>query len=63
MSLSKAVQIREGLKFSLQGEFLNAFNHPTWGAGNTAVNAMGAGFGQTSPGGSRAIEIRANLEF
>lgn len=63
LSLSKGVSIREGVKFSLQGEFLNAFNHPTWGAGNVAVNAMGAGFGQTSPGGSRTIEVRANIEF
>jgi hypothetical protein len=69
MSLSKAVNIREGVKFSLQGEFLNATNHPTWGVNaaltpsQTQVNAMGAGFGQTSPGGARKVEVRANLEF
>ncbi len=65
LSLSKGIQIREGVRFSLQGEFLNAFNHPTWGADNSdaSVSDIGGGFARTSPGGARHIEIRANFEF
>jgi hypothetical protein len=71
MSMSKTVQIREGIKFSLQGEFLNATNHTTWTTGITPttptpaqVNQMNAGFGVTSAAsGGRVVEVRANIEF
>jgi len=64
ISVTKVVPIRDSVRFSLQGEFLDAFNHPTWGAGDAAVNTIGAGFGQSGAvGGARQVEIRANLEF
>jgi len=62
LSVSKAVAIREGMRFSLQGEFFNIFNHPEWDIGNTGVQSNV--FGQTGyPGGARYIEVRGNFEF
>jgi len=64
LSLSKAVTIRSGVKFSLQGEFLNAFNHPTFGVpSDVSVADLTGAFGRSSPGGARTVEIRANIEF
>lgn len=64
LSLSKAVAIREGIKFSLQGEFLNAFNHPTFGTpGDSSVADMTGAFARSTPSGARKVEIRANIEF
>jgi hypothetical protein len=69
LSITKAIPIRENLRFSLQGEFLNAFNHPNFGnyggyAMDTGVQD-GSGFGTVygTVNGARAIELRANLEF
>jgi hypothetical protein len=62
MSLTKRVTIHENLRFSLQGEFLNAFNHPVWG--NPNANVQSPGFGTSGvANGPRAIELRANVEF
>jgi len=62
ISVTKSVPIRENLRFSLQGEFLNAFNHPTFGTPSSSVTS--SSFGTTgAPGGARQIELRANLEF
>lgn len=67
LAISKAIAIRENLKFALQGEFLNVFNHPNFNNTNyqdTGVQDGGfgtsSGFGASAP---RAVEIRANLEF
>jgi hypothetical protein len=62
MSLSKAIAIREGMNFSLQGEFLNVFNHPGWDVGSTSLQDPNFGI-TSSVGGSRVIEVRANFEF
>ena len=63
MAVTKLVPIRENLRFSLQGEFLNAFNHPNFGtpSGSVQSSAFGTVTGPIS--GARAIELRANLEF
>jgi hypothetical protein len=62
MSITKAIPIKEGMRFTLQGEFLNVFNHPGWDIGDT--NLQSSTFGQTtSIGGSRIIEVRMNFEF
>ena len=69
MAITKSIPIRENIKFSLQGEFLNAFNHPNFGnyGGYSMDSGVqdGAGFGQTfgTVNGARTIEIRANLSF
>lgn len=64
MSITKAIPIAEGLRFNVQGVFLNVFNHPEWDV-NTGDNGLqGSTFGQTSNVvGSRIIEVRLNFEF
>jgi hypothetical protein len=65
MAITKYIPIHENLRFSLQGEFLNAFNHPNF-AGNGIDNGVqDGGFGTVfgPVNGARAIELRANLEF
>ena len=64
MSLSKVFPITERIRFSLQGEFLNAFNHPTfaWAGGAGSIQAFNFGTGYNN-NGPRNIELRANVEF
>jgi len=63
MSLNKSIPIRESIRMTLQSEFINVFNHPTFGLG--ALGIQGTNFGQATggPTGPRRIEIRANIEF
>jgi hypothetical protein len=64
MSLSKRFPITERIRFLLQGEFLNAFNHPTFswagGSNNLQSTTFGTAYNSNPP---RSIEIRANIEF
>jgi hypothetical protein len=62
-SLNKRIPIRESIRLALQGEFLNAFNHPTFGLPN--LNIQSTSFGQTTggPTAPRTVELRANIEF
>lgn len=79
ISISKHVPITEKLRFSLQAEMLNTFNHPSFqpgsgygcsyycyaaGGGFPNVQAFGFGIGGTSPSYlPRRIELRGNIEF
>ena len=68
MSVMKTIPIRESLRFTFQGAFLNALNHPTFGpvtSGASVANIQNQTFGQTTggPSGPRVVEFRANLEF
>jgi hypothetical protein len=76
LAVTKYVPIRENLRFSIQGEFLNVFNHANFGnyggyAMDTGVRdstGFGGVFGELNAGGpqgqfGRVIELRANLEF
>ncbi|MDE1155497.1 MAG: TonB-dependent receptor [Acidobacteriaceae bacterium] len=66
MSVSKAFPIRDTIQFRLQGEFLNAWNHPVFGSTRGSFDsgvqdpAFATGSVTNTP---RVIEIRANLEF
>jgi hypothetical protein len=68
MSISKQFPITERVRLSLQGEFLNAFNHPTfaWAGGTPGTSQniqafnFGTGYNNNTP---RNIELRANIEF
>ena len=66
MSLTKRIAITERIRFVLQAEFLNAFNHPVF-AFNTnagANNLQNPNFGTAyNSNGPRNIELRANIEF
>jgi hypothetical protein len=76
LSLSKTVPLHEELRFRLQAEFLNAWNHPVFGDANGngyvdgRIQDYGFGLGGVSnessgetPGFGRVIEIRANIDF
>lgn len=63
MSISKSVTLKHQMNFNMQGEFLNAFNHPTWGVGDTGLQDSTFGQSFFGVGGTRVIEIRANFEF
>jgi hypothetical protein len=64
VSVTKAIAIKEGLRFNVQGVFLNVFNHPEWDVNTGTAGLQGSAFGQTSNvGGARVIEVRLNFEF
>jgi hypothetical protein len=69
MSLSKSIPITEKVRFSLQAEFLNIFNHPVFGWGNNSgfssrnavqSSTFGTGYEVSTP---RRLELRANIQF
>jgi len=69
-AITKVTPITERLRFTFQGEFLNAYNHPNFGeyaAGpltpqSPNITAFGFGLG-SAQNNARAIELRANFEF
>jgi len=72
ISVAKHFPITEKIHFTLQGEFLNAFNHPVFGAaatngganyGYNALQNSGFGLSGNTLNGARVIELRANVEF
>jgi hypothetical protein len=78
MSLTKLVPITERVRFNLQAEFLNLFNHPNWTTPGRppfytgSTNVQNGGFGQagllhftnlTPNDSARLIELRANITF
>jgi hypothetical protein len=76
LSVNKSIPIRESVRMTLQGQFLNVFNHPAFGIPSyttvpMALSAQSLTFAQangtsTTNGGittARRIEIRANIEF
>ncbi|MGH9453125.1 MAG: hypothetical protein ACRD2O_04055 [Terriglobia bacterium] len=65
MSLTKVLPITERIRFVLQGEALNVFNHPEWANPGGDITA-GSNFGQSGLGGltgPRQLEIRARIDF
>ncbi|HKW65359.1 MAG TPA: TonB-dependent receptor [Candidatus Acidoferrum sp.] len=71
LAITKSFRIRENLRFSLQSEMENVWNHPVWGSPNTNVRSTNFGHigvirtfqnGLLSQG-ERQIGFRANLEF
>jgi hypothetical protein len=74
MSLSKSVRISERVRFTLQTEALNVFNHVNWGSTNGFGTVGNPGFGQSGPlsftnlstnnnFGQRVLELRGNISF
>lgn len=66
MSLSKSVAIHDGLKFKLQSEMLNVWNHPVFGSTpySFGSSVQPTQFAQgTVTNTPRMIELRANIEF
>lgn len=71
ISISKSIPITERWRFTLQTLFVNAFNHPVFGQGQTPIsgNVRNSNFGTSggptnNPDGfGRQIEFRLNIHF
>ena len=64
IALTKNVAITERVHFTFQSEFINAFNHPTFGLPNASIRSTSFGIGGIGGIASpRVIEFRANLTF
>lgn len=63
MALTKVIPIHDALNLSLQGEFLNVFNHVAWTGMDTGVQDNTFGTTNGTVNGPRNIEVRANFEF
>jgi hypothetical protein len=62
-SLNKSIAVKEGVRLSLQAEFLNLFNHPTFNLTNLAIQSLTFAQSTGGPTSPRQIELRANLVF
>jgi len=63
LSINKSIPIRESLRMTLQGQFLNVFNHPAFALGTLAAQSLSFSQSTTLVTTARRIEIRANIEF
>jgi hypothetical protein len=63
MAFKKDVPIREHLRFTLQGEFLNILNHPVFGTPNLAIDSTGFGQISNTAVAPRNIQLRAYLRW
>jgi len=63
LSVNKSVPIRESVRLTLQGQFLNVFNHPAFSMGSISATSLSFGQSTTLITTARRIEIRANVEF
>jgi hypothetical protein len=61
-SISKVFPITERVRFSFQSEFLNIFNHPTFGSLNGSILSTSFGHGSIA-NSARNIEFRGNVIF
>jgi len=72
LSVSKSIPITERVRFSLQAQMLNVFNHPNWSTPNVAPSYIGsrsisssafATAGASNLNSARVVEFRANISF
>lgn len=63
MALTKVIPIHEQMNFQLQGEFLNAFNHPAWTGMDTGVQDYTFGTTNQTTNNPRNIEVRGTFRF
>jgi hypothetical protein len=56
LSLAKNVHFGERIALEIRGDFVNAFNHPSFGIPNTSFG--GADFGVLNSGDSNAIAVQ-----
>jgi len=62
MSLSKIIPVKENISTSIQAEFNNVWNHPTWGTPSGTIQSTSFGTSSIS-NTARRIEFRANVTF
>jgi hypothetical protein len=63
LSVNKYIPIRENIKGSLQAQFLNVFNHPTFNLGGLSPQSLAFSQSTGGPTVARRIELRVNIEF
>ncbi len=63
LAITKVVPIHREMNFTLQAEFLNAFNHVAWSGADTGVQDNTFGTTNLTANGPRNIEIRGNFRF
>ena len=72
MALSKLIPIKENIAVNLQAEFINVWNHPTWGTPSGTLQSTSFGtssittptmYSPSTTSGARQIELRANITF
>ncbi len=62
LAVSKQIPIKDRYALSLQGEFINVWNHPTWGTPSGGLQSTSFGTMGISTG-ARQIELRGNFTF
>ena len=63
LAITKVIPLYREMNFTLQAEFLNAFNHVAWSGADTAVQDNTFGTTNLTANGPRNIEIRGNFRF
>lgn len=63
MSLTKLIPIHDQLNFTLQGVFINAFNHSAWVGMDTGVQDYTFGTTNQTANLPRQVEVRGNFRF
>ncbi len=63
MALTKIIPIHEHMNFQLQGEFLNAFNHPAWTYMDSGVQDYTFGTTNQTANNPRNVEVRGTFNF
>jgi hypothetical protein len=64
LALSKRIQIREGMSFTLRIDAINALNTPQWANPNTDINSANFGRITDARGGTtRTITVNARVDF
>ncbi|MGD0890503.1 MAG: carboxypeptidase-like regulatory domain-containing protein [Terracidiphilus sp.] len=63
MAITKVIPLPREMNFTLQGAFINAFNHVAWAGMDTGVQDYTFGTTSATANAPRNIEIRGNLRF
>ena len=63
MAVTKEIPIFRELNFTLQGEFLNVFNHTAWAGMDSSVQDTTFGTTSSTANNPRNIEFRGNFRF
>lgn len=63
MAITKVIPLHREMNFTIQGEFLNAFNHVAWAGMDSGVQDDIFGTTNSTANGPRNIEIRGNFRF
>jgi hypothetical protein len=63
LAVNKSIPIHESIRMTIQGQFLNVFNHPAFNAGGIGATSLSFGQSTSLITTARRIELRANIEF